>query len=64
MAKENRLRVLKGEGGGSGIDGHLGVFWMQIVIFGMDGQWDPTVQHRELCVIRSLCRTAEIEETL
>ena len=51
MAKENRLRVLKGERGGSGIDGHLGVFWMQIVIFGMDGQWDPTVQHREMRMI-------------
>lgn len=27
----------------------------------MDGQWCPTVQHRELCVIRSLFCTTEIE---
>ena len=26
-------------------------FWMQTVIFGMNGQWGPTVQDRELCVI-------------
>ena len=30
----------------------------------MDGQWDPTVQHREMCVIGSLCWTTELEETL
>ena len=43
-------------------------FWgfggMQIVIFGMDGQWDPTVQHKELRVIGSLCCTTELTETL
>ena len=32
--------------------------------FGVDGQWTPTVQHRELCVIRSLCCTTETEEIL
>ena len=37
---------------------------MQTVTSGMDGQWGPTVQHRELCVIGSLCYTKEIEETL
>ena len=26
--------------------------WMQTVIFGMDGQWAPIVQHRELFVIQ------------
>lgn len=26
------------------------VFWMQTVVFGMDGQWDSTVQHRETCL--------------
>ena len=31
--------------------GILGVWGMQIVISGMDGQWDPTVQCREICVI-------------
>ena len=37
---------------------------MQNVIFGMDGQWDPTVKHREICVIGSLCCTVELEKTL
>ena len=37
-----------GEGGGSGM------VWIQ-TIFGMDGQWDLTVQPREICVIGSLC---------
>ena len=27
---------------------------MQTVIFGMDRQWGPTVQYRELCVIGPL----------
>ena len=39
-------------------------WWMRTVIFAMDGQWGPTVQHRELCVIRSFCCTTEIEDTL
>ena len=39
-------------------------FWMQTVTFGMDGQWGPTAQHKELCVIRSLSCTTEIEDTL
>ena len=39
-------------------------FWMKNVTFGMDGQWDPTVQHRKLCMIGSLCCTRELEETL
>ena len=33
---------------------------MQTVIFGMDEQWDPTVQHREICVIVSLCCITEL----
>ena len=37
---------------------------MHIVTFGMDGQLGPTVWHRELHVIGSLCCTIEIEETL
>ena len=44
--------------------GISGVSGMQTVIFGMDGQWDPTVQHREMCVIGSLSCTTELEETL
>ena len=37
---------------------------MQTVLFGMDGQWDPTVQHREISAIGSLCCTTEHDETL
>ena len=47
------------------MDGHLGGgFWMLTVIFGVDGKWSPTVQHREMCVIGLLCCTTELEETL
>ena len=48
--------------GGSGIDGHLGGGWLQNVIFGMDEQWGPTVQHREMYVIGSLYYTTELEK--
>ena len=44
--------------------GILGAFWMQTVTFRMDGQWDPTVQHREMCVTGSLCCTTELDKTL
>ena len=27
-------------------------------------QWDPTVQHRDLCVIGSFCCTTELDEIL
>ena len=37
---------------------------MQTVISGVDGQWDPTVLHREMYVIGSLCYTTELDETL
>ena len=60
MAKESRLVVPRREWDGWVVQG----FWMQTVIFGMDGQWGPIVQHRELCVIGSLCCTTEFEETL
>ena len=62
-AEESRLWFLEGsgrKGDGWAVQG-LG---MQTVMFGMHGQWDPTIQHRELCVIGSLCCRAEIEETL
>ena len=39
-------------------------WWMKTVTFGMDGKWGPTIQHRELHVIVSLCCTTEIKETL
>ena len=38
--------------------------WMKTVTSGMDAQWGPTVQHRELYVIGSLGCTTETEETL
>ena len=40
----------EGEWDGQGFE----VWWMQTVTFGMDGPRGPTVQHRELSVIRSL----------
>ena len=58
---------LWGAGGGLlegvGWVGIWGIWGIQTVIFGMDGQWDPTVQHREMCVIGSLCCTTELDET-
>ena len=63
MAK-NSLGVPMGKGEVVRWMGIWGVFWMQTVIFVMDGQWNPTVQHREMCVIRLLSCTAELDETL
>ena len=37
---------------------------MQTVTFRVDGQWGPTIHHRELCMIGSLCCSTEIKETL
>ena len=62
-AEESRLWFLEGsgrKGDGWAVQG----LEMQTVMFGMHGQWNPTIQHRELCVIGSLCCRAEIEETL
>ena len=42
----------------------FGVLEMQTASFGMGGQRDPTVWHREMCVIGSLCCTTEFDETL
>ena len=49
--------------GGRGMDGHYGDLGCKLT-FGMDGQWDPTVQQREMCVTGSLCCTTELDETL
>ena len=49
MAKKCGLGAWGG-GEGVGAMGILGVLGMQTVISGMDGQWDPAVQHREVCV--------------
>ena len=59
--------VMGGSGrpvGGSGMGGHLGDLGIQTLIFGMDGQRGPTVQHREMCVIGSHSCTTKLEETL
>ena len=51
--------------GGSGREWNGGAFWgffgLQTVTFGMDRQWDPIVQHREMCMIGALCCTIELE---
>ena len=49
MNKKSRLGALQGERGGVGWMGILGVLEMQTVISGMDGRWNPTVQHRKMC---------------
>ena len=64
MAKESRLVVLRGEGGGSGTDQEFAVWGYKLFIYGMDGQWGPTEQHREPCMIRSLCCMTQTEDTL
>ena len=64
MNKKSRLGVPKWEKGESWMHGPLGVFGMQTVIYGMDGQCDPTVQHREMFVTGSLCCTTHLDETL
>ena len=46
------------------MDGHLGALGMQTIIFGVEGQWDPTIQHKEMYVTGSLCCTTELDETL
>ena len=65
MAKKNRLGA---PGGGKGREWEGWAFWgflgIETVISGVDGQWDPTVQHRGMCVIGSLCCTTELDETL
>ena len=48
---ENRFVVRGREG--SEMDGEFGVWWIQTVTFGMEGQWGTSVQHKELCVIGS-----------
>ena len=53
-----------GEGEGVGWMSILGVWGMQTIVFGMDGQWDPTVPYREMCVIGSLYCKTELVETL
>ena len=61
MVKKSRLGV-PGQGKGEGVNWMdiLGVLGMQTVIFVVDGQRDPTVQHREMCVIGPLCCTQNL----
>ena len=37
---------------------------METLICAMDGHWDLSVQHREVCVIGSLCCITELDKTL
>ena len=63
---ESRLVVARGRGeGGQWMRsmGSLGLV-VQTGTFGINRQRASTVQHREQCVIGSLCCTTEIEETL
>ena len=53
-----------GRGEGVGWMSILGVLGMQAVIFGMDGQGDPSVQHREMCVVGSPCCTTKLDKSL
>ena len=66
MAKKSRLGFQGlGERGGSGKDGHFGGFWgCKLLYLEWMGNGNPTVQHREACVIGSLCCTTELDETL
>ena len=65
MAKKSRLEFSGGEKGeGVRWMGILEVFGMQTVVSGMNGQWDPTIQHRGMCVIGSFHCTTELEQTL
>ena len=64
MAEKSRLGVPGGGGEGVGWMGILGVWGMQTVLFGINGQWDPTVQHREMYVTGSLCCTTEFDKIL
>ena len=41
----------------------MGIWGIWGLQTGMGRQWDPIVQHREMCVIRSLCCTTELDET-
>ena len=63
MAKESRPVVPTVEGEGSGMDRQFRAWGANAYIW---NEWavGPTVQHRELYVIGSLCYTTEIEETL
>ena len=47
IKQKQRVDLWLGEGEGV-IVGWMGSLGL-VDTFGMDGQWDPTVQHRELC---------------
>ena len=62
MAKESRLGVAGGQEG-VGLDREFGIGGSKLLHLEWMGM-GHTVQHRELCVIGSLCCTTEIEEIL
>ena len=60
MQRHQKNKAVSGEGNGV----RFWDCWMQTVTFGLDGHWGSTVQHKEHCVILSLCCRTEIEEPL
>ena len=58
--REPEVRAARGSSKSRPICGGFGCKLM----FGMDGHWDPMLQHRDMCVLGSLCCTTELEETL
>ena len=69
MTNKNQKQSMAGQTWGSRGVGREGqAFWgfggIQTVISGIDGQLDPAVQYREMCVIGSLCCTTELDKTL
>ena len=64
MAKKSRLRVPKRERGGIGMERHFGVL-RECKLLHLEWMgWDSTVQHREMCVIGSLCCKTERDKIL
>ena len=61
---ERRLVIARGKKGREWDGRGVWDLLLQTIAFGMDRQWAPTVQPRELCMAGSLCYTTEIEEIL
>ena len=60
MAKKSRLGIPGEKRGENGMNRHFGGLGDANCYSGMDGQWDPSVQHKEMSVIGSLCCTKNL----